>query len=92
MLFQANGESGSWIVSQTITALNLGYFVLDNALNNDTTLVELVKTLKFDPKERRLRCIGHILNLIAERYLFGQDVSVFKEEYKKAGALERRAL
>jgi hypothetical protein len=72
--------------------LNLGYFVLDNTLNNNTTLVELAKILEFDLKERRLRCIGHILNLITKRYLFRQDLSVFKEEYKKAGPLERWAL
>jgi hypothetical protein len=48
--------------------------------------------MKFDPKEKRLRCIGHILNLIAEEYLFGQDCSTFEEEFKKAGAPERRAL
>ncbi len=36
--------------------------------------------------------MGHILNLIAKRYLYRQDVSKFEEEYKKAGALERRKL
>ncbi len=56
-----------------ITSTNLGYFVLNNALNNDTTLVELTKTIKFDVKEKRLRYIGHILNLIIEEYLFRQD-------------------
>ena len=75
-----------------ITSSNLGYFVLDNAPNNDTTLIELVKTLGFDPKAKRLRYIGHIFNLIAERYLYGQDVSKFEEQYSKAGAPERRKL
>lgn len=54
-----------------INTINLGYFVLNNAPNNDTTLDELVKVLKFDRKERRLRCIGHIFNFIVEAYLFG---------------------
>jgi hypothetical protein len=75
-----------------ITSLNLGYFVLDNALNNDTTLTKLAKTLGFDPKLKRLRCVGYIFNLIAERYLYRQDVSKFKEQYSKTGALERRKL
>ena len=75
-----------------ITSSNLGYFVLDNASNNDTTLTELAKTLGFDPKLKRLRCAGHIFNLIAERYLYRQDISKFKEQYSKAGALERRKL
>jgi hypothetical protein len=54
-----------------ITDEKLGYFILDNATNNDTTLFELAKSMKFQPKERRLRCMGHILNLIVEQYLFG---------------------
>ncbi len=46
----------------------------------------------FDPKAKRLYYIGHIFNLITERYLYRQDVSKFEEEYKKAGALERQKL
>ena len=76
----------------SITTSNLGYFVLDNASNNDTTLVKLLKTIGFDPKVKRLRYIGHIFNLITKRYLYRQDVSKFEEEYKKAGAPERRKL
>jgi len=75
-----------------ITSLNLGYFVLDNASNNNTTLIKLAKTLGFDPKAKRLCYIGHISNLIAERYLYGQDVTKFEEQYSKAGAPERRKL
>jgi hypothetical protein len=76
----------------SITSANLGYFVLDNASNNDTTLVELGRCMGFDPKEKRLRCIGHILNLIAEQYLFGQDASAFEKEFKEAGPKVRRQL
>jgi len=50
----------------SINESNIGFFVLDNATNNDTTLVELAKELGFDLKERRLRCIRHIINLITE--------------------------
>jgi len=71
---------------------NLGYFVLDNATNNDTTLDELAKTLNFDPNQRRLRCMGHILNLIAEAYLFRQDAKSFEIEYTAAGPPRRREL
>jgi hypothetical protein len=67
----------------SITSKNLRYFVLDNAPNNDTTLVKLAKTMKFDPKEKRLGYIGHVFNLIAESYLFGQDSSTFEDQYKK---------
>jgi hypothetical protein len=70
----------------------LGYFVLDNALNNDTTLDKLAKSMDFLLVERRLRCIGHILNLIAEQYLFGQDALSFERDYQTAGSLWRRQL
>jgi hypothetical protein len=36
--------------------------------------------------------MGHIINLIAEAYLFGQDSSSFENEFHRAGAPERRAL
>jgi hypothetical protein len=71
---------------------NLSYFVLNNASNNNTTLTELAKSIDFDPLKQRLRCMGHILNLIAEQYLFGQDAALFKTKYKAAGALGRRQL
>ena len=70
----------------------MGYFVLDNAQNNDTTLAELAKKMNFDPKERRLRCIGHILNLIVEAYLYGQDAKSFDKNFKETGPGERRKL
>ena len=75
-----------------ITGENLGFFVLDNTTNNDTTLIELSKLLDFDPKERRLRYIGYIINLIAEQYLFGQDSKSFKDDFKEAGEQGRRCL
>ncbi len=71
---------------------NLGYFVLDNAKNNDTTLRELAKEMGFDPILKRLRCMGHIINLIAESYIFGQDASSWEDNFKKAGPGERRKL
>ena len=75
-----------------ITRANLGYFVLDNTPNNDTTLQELAKTMGFDPKTKRLRCIGHVLNLIAKAYLFGQDVSDFEKIFKEQGLSGRRKM
>jgi hypothetical protein len=44
--------------------------VLDNALNNDITLVKLGTIIGFDLKQKRLRYIGYILNLIAKAYLY----------------------
>lgn len=54
---------------------NLGWFVLDNATNNNTALVQLSLTISFDPLKRRLRCAGHLINLAAEAFLDGDHPS-----------------
>jgi hypothetical protein len=56
----------------------LGYFTLDNASSNDTAMEALAGKLHdlgidFDPQERRLRCFGHILNLAAKAFLWGEN-------------------
>ena len=57
----------------------LGYFVMDNAGNNDT-LIETVSAalLKegviYDVDQHRLRCNGHVINLAVQAFLFGQVV------------------
>ncbi|CCE34912.1 uncharacterized protein CPUR_08851 [Claviceps purpurea 20.1] len=58
-----------------ITSDRIGWFVADNASNNDTCLKTLGGLLGFEPTERRLRCAGHIFNLVAHSILFGTDVA-----------------
>ena len=48
--------------------------------------------MDFNPKDRRLRCMGHIINLIAGAYLFGQDEALFDNNYKQASPEGRRKL
>lgn len=52
---------------------NLGYIVLDNAESNDTACTILLQTLDtgLDKVARRLRCMGHIINLAAQSLLLG---------------------
>jgi hypothetical protein len=45
---------------------SVGYFVLDNASNNDTAVESLAEEFGFIASERRLRCCCHILNLGAQ--------------------------
>lgn len=54
--------------------------MLDNASNNDVCVRELAERFNFDPKHRRLRCVGHILNLVVREALFGSEVNVLKAE------------
>jgi hypothetical protein len=58
----------------------LGYFVADNADNNDTCLEELAVEYGFNKEHRRLRCMGHVINLVARMLLFGVDPDGFEEE------------
>ena len=68
----------------------LGYFVLDNADTNDTCVAAVLGTIRPDlqPKEGRLRCLGHIINLAAKALLFGTDAEAFELEVLGAEALE----
>ncbi|KAJ6785139.1 hypothetical protein PWT90_08159 [Aphanocladium album] len=60
-------------------ASKLGYFMMDNAGNNDTMMTCLSLALlrqydiRYDPTSHRLRCQGHILNLAAKAFLFVTD-------------------
>lgn len=63
----------------------LGYFMTDNAESNDTCLKRVMRKIypdctDDDVNERRLRCWGRILNLVARSFLFGRDADAFEFE------------
>jgi hypothetical protein len=60
---------------------SVGYFVLDNAFNNDTAVASLADLYSFETAERWLRCCCHILNLSAQVVIWGQD----REAYENSG-------
>jgi hypothetical protein len=84
-----------------ITSEKLGYFVLDNASNNDTAIAAVAREFdNFEATERRLRCGPHIINLIGQALLFGKDKDAydnaeeqmleeetFMQQWRKNGAL-----
>jgi hypothetical protein len=49
----------------SIIVVNVGYFVLDNAGNNDTTVATLALSFNFDLVYRRLCYSPYTLNLIS---------------------------
>ena len=54
----------------------VGYFMLDNAINNDLAVKLILEDLfphwtARRIKSRRLRCLGHVVNLAAKRFLDG---------------------
>jgi hypothetical protein len=63
----------------------VGVCVADNAGNNDTCLKALYRSLDptitdRDIKARRMRCFGHVLNLVVQAFLFGQDATCFERD------------
>jgi len=63
-----------------VTHDKLGYFVLDNAANNDTAITAIASDYAFEPAHRRLRCTCHTLNLIGQKVIRGAD----KDAYQNA--------
>jgi hypothetical protein len=61
---------------------SFGYAITDNASENRACLNLLSKELAFDAGERHVLCIGHIINLVAYKILFGSDVESFEHELK----------
>lgn len=60
----------------------LGFFIADNATVNDVTISLIFQKLRPDisqPSHRRVRCLGHIINLAAQAFLFGGDRQAFEE-------------
>jgi hypothetical protein len=68
-----------------ITEANVGYFMLDNATNNDTAMDTIAEVFSLNKNHRRLRCAGHIINLIARSLLYGFDKDLFEQEELDAG-------
>ena len=60
--------------------------MLDNASSNDSAVKKLCDELniKEKPEYRRLRCVGHILNLAAQACLWGTDYEAFEYELRRS--------
>jgi hypothetical protein len=56
-----------------ISGNQIAYFAADNATNNDSALLHLSEQVELDPITSRIRCAGHIFNLVCTAILFGVD-------------------
>ena len=54
--------------------------MLDNAANNNTAITAIIKEFDFNPIKRRLRYLGHIINIIAYHLLYSYNLDLFKVE------------
>jgi hypothetical protein len=73
-------EGVAAIINEFSLRDRIGYFVLDNASNNDTYVEALADKFSFNTRYRRLRCAGHIINLVAKALLFGDNIGTFEAE------------
>ena len=63
--------------------------MLDNASSNDTCVDHVLRTLfphftKKQRERRRLRCLGHIINLAAQAFLLGKKAEITIDELEIA--------
>jgi hypothetical protein len=74
-----------FIIKKMISIKQLGFFITDNTIINDTAvraiLIYLLLKLE-DFNFRRIKCLKHIINLAAKAFLFEKDADVFKKESK----------
>lgn len=80
-----SGENIANVVEATIESFQIepyqiGYFVLDNATNNDTAIKALSEAFGFNAPYKRLRCTCHILNLAAQTIIWGKDKDGFENQ------------
>jgi hypothetical protein len=80
LLKELNKANAIAVINDYNLCDKVGFFVLDNVSSNDTAVAVLGETLQFDPKVRQLRCVGYILNLVAQQLLFGSDFEKFESE------------
>jgi hypothetical protein len=72
----------------------VGTVISDNASSNDTCLLNFYGDLDaemslVDLRARRMRCYGHILNLVARAFLYGEDFEAFEAESQVFNLLGR---
>ncbi|KAG9388993.1 hypothetical protein A1F94_001886 [Pyrenophora tritici-repentis] len=70
-------KGGKHAPEYSIGSDKLGYFVLDNAANNDTAVSSLAHAYDFNAAHRRLRCGPHTLNLIGQAIIFGSNQEAY---------------
>lgn len=72
-----------WQIEDRVSTL-----VSDNASNNDTYTDFFFRSLdpsfiSSDATDRRMRCYGHILNLVGRAFLYGGDSETFEQESQR---------
>lgn len=84
------------VVVEYEIADKLGVYVSDNATNNDVACRVLIRVFHEGEREssRRSRCLGHIINLAAQAFIYGRDNEAFivKVEETEAASFDDLAV
>lgn len=79
-----DGENLAETLYNVINKYEFGYkigcFMMDNAYNNDTMMDHLCRKIPTLQRQARLRCAGHIFNLIVKAILYGKEVTEFERK------------
>jgi len=67
------------VIKEYRISTRLAYFIADSAAANDKALRLLKSDFSIDPSKQRLRCAGHIINLVCKAILYGCDVDCIKQ-------------
>ncbi|KJZ68294.1 hypothetical protein HIM_12315 [Hirsutella minnesotensis 3608] len=88
-------HSGDHVAEQILEIIDsfdirdkVGYLTLDNAGNMDTAAESIATALGFGSKRRRVRCFGHVLNLVVKALLFGHRADAFEAEIEGDSVLD----
>jgi len=65
----------------------MGYFIVDNADNNNTYINDLSTEFRFNLLYYCLYCIGHIINLVTYILLFSINLSALDKEKEDLDAV-----
>jgi hypothetical protein len=76
------GDAIAAVISKTLKAYSiilekLGYFILNNAANNDTAIAALALEYNFNLICRRLRCGPYTLNLVRQAIIFSANIESY---------------
>jgi hypothetical protein len=85
-----HGVEQADVLQEVIATYNIEHkisaFQIDNATNNDTALDALASSIPgVDRKQLRLRCFGHIINLVVKALLFGTGSTSLQQQLGGAG-------
>ena len=58
----------------------IGYFMLDNATNNNIVIMAIIKEFDFNPIKHQLHYLSYIINIITYYLLYSYNLDLFKAE------------